>query len=145
MDKLDTEFKNANDSPGFLLWQISNKWQAQQRAALKPFGITHVQFVLLACLVYASGNINFTQKRLATHAQIDAMMTSQVLRKLEQKGLVKRHVSTTDGRAYTIKPTPAGVMLVNKAVKVVESVDKEFFDIKGIDLDILIKMMRRLT
>ena len=44
--------RDADDSPGFLLWQVTNKWQAAQRAALKPFGLTHVQFVLLASLTW---------------------------------------------------------------------------------------------
>lgn len=76
--KLATGFERAEDSPGFLFWQLSNKWQATQRAALKPLGLTHVQFVLLATLTFASNKNTFTQKQLAEYAQ----MTSQVVRKL---------------------------------------------------------------
>ena len=36
------------DSPGFLLWKVSNAWQRQIRAALQPFSLTHSQFVVLA-------------------------------------------------------------------------------------------------
>jgi hypothetical protein len=31
---LGTEFTAAEDSPGLLLWQVTNRWQAAQRAAL---------------------------------------------------------------------------------------------------------------
>ena len=48
---LATEYEAAEDSPGLLLWQVTNRWQSAQRAALKPLGLTHVQFVLLASLV----------------------------------------------------------------------------------------------
>ena len=143
--KLATEFDRAEDSPGFLLWQLSNQWQAQQRVALKPFGLTHVQFVLLATLTYTAGQASLTQKQLAHFARTDEMMTSQVLRKLEQKGLVRRETSKVDKRAFVIKPTAAGSKLVNRAVRAVEKVDAQFFSHLGADLLQFTKMMQRLV
>src|SRR3954447_5865618 len=87
---LATGHASADESPGFLLWQVTNRWQAAQRAALKPFGLTHVQFVLLASLTWLEGDGPITQRRLAEHAASDPMMTSQVLRLLERRGLVSR-------------------------------------------------------
>lgn len=142
--KLATAFAKAEDSPGLLLWQLSNKWQAQQRAALKPFDLTHVQFVLLAALAYAHGHTTFTQKQLAEYAQTDVMMTSQVLRKLEDKGLVTREPHTQDKRAFTLAPTPAGIQLANQAIKQVEVVDQNFFAAFGADQSAFIGIMRRL-
>jgi len=40
---LRSEFHDADHSPGLLLWQVTNTWQAAQRAALRPFDLTHVQ------------------------------------------------------------------------------------------------------
>lgn len=142
--RLATEFQRAEDSPGLLLWQLSNKWQAKQRAALKTFGLTHVQFVLLATLTHAVDRSSFTQKQLAEYAQTDVMMTSQVIRKLEQKGLVLREPSKLDGRAFMLHPTPAGMQLANRAVKKVEEVDRLFFTAVGPELSSLVKMMRQL-
>ena len=51
--RLQTEFPDSNDSTGLQLWRVTNAWQAAQRAALKPFGLTHVQFVVLASLTYS--------------------------------------------------------------------------------------------
>jgi len=144
--KLATEFSKAEDSPGLLLWQLSNKWQAKQRAALKTFGLTHVQFVLLATLTYAEGTVRFTQKQLAEYAQIDEMMTSQVLRKLEQKELVKRRVSKIDKRAFTISATPHGIKLANQAVRIVEEVDRQFFGVLEREkISAFTETMRRLV
>ena len=143
--RLATEFEQADDSPGLLLWQLSNKWQAKQRAALKPFGLTHVQFVLLATLTYTADESSFTQKQLAEYAQTDVMMTSQVIRKLEQKGLVQRKPNKLDGRAFALNPTPMGIELANRAVKKVEEVDRHFFEAIGPDLSNLVKMMRQLV
>ncbi len=141
---LATEFERAEDSPGFLLWQLSNKWQARQRAALKPYGLTHVQFVLLATLTFAVGKRTFTQKQLADYARTDVMMTSQVVRKLEQRGLLWRQLSKLDARAFTVNPTPRGIELANQAVTAVEAVDHDFFALVGNELPNLLGMMRKL-
>ena len=100
----------ADDSPGLLLWQVTNRWQAAIRAALKPYGLTHVQFVLLASLTWLAGIDNggpVTQRELADQAATDPMMTSQVLRALEQRSLVSRSAHPVDRRAVAItSPTP---------------------------------------
>lgn len=143
--KLATKFARPEDSPGLLLWQLSNKWQAKQRAALKTFDLTHVQFVLLATLTYAASKDALTQKQLADYAQTDVMMTSQVIRKLEHKGLVKRTPSKLDARAFTLMPTAPGIKLVNKAIVAVESVDKNFFKLSNNEYKDLLTIMNKLV
>ena len=80
--RLATGFARPEESTGLLLWQVTNRWQAAQRAALKPFGLTHVQFVLLASLAWLGADGPVTQQQLAGHAGTDPMMTSQVVRAL---------------------------------------------------------------
>ena len=121
----------ASDSPGFLLWQVTNRWQAAQRAALKPFGLTHVQFVLLASLAWLEVEGPITQRRLADHAATDPMMTSQVLRVLQARGLITRTPHPQDGRAQMLAVTPAGAALANRAVVAVERCDRDFFEPLG--------------
>ena len=127
MTGLDTEFDSAEHSPGLLLWRVTNRWQAAQRATLKPFGLTHVQFVLLASLTYLAADGPVTQKGLADHAALDPMMTSQVLRALETAGLVVREDHPSDRRAKALSVTAAGRALANRAVKAVEACDADFF------------------
>ena len=124
---LNTDFPESSDSPGLLLWRVTNAWQAKQRAALKPFGLTHVQFVLLASLTWMTSDQPVTQRDLAVQAGTDAMMTSQVLRTLETMGFVTRQQHPTDARARALTATPEGAALANRAVRAVESVDREFF------------------
>ena len=52
---LRTGFDSAEESTGLLLWQVTNRWQAAQRAVLQPFGLTHVLFVLAAALSWLGG------------------------------------------------------------------------------------------
>lgn len=124
---LETGFASADESPGLLLWRVTNRWQAAQRAALKPLGLTHVQFVLLASLTWLDADGPVTQKQLADHAATDPMMTSQVLRALEDRGLVVRRPHPDDRRARSLAATPDGVALANRAVGVVEECDRSFF------------------
>jgi DNA-binding MarR family transcriptional regulator len=131
--RLATRHQDADDSAGLLLWQVTNRWQSRIRAALKPFGLTHVQFVLLAALTWADGGTPLSQKGLAERAATDPMMTSQVLRALEDRGLVRREPDPNDRRARAIAVTPTGVALVNQAVVAVEDTDAAFFAALGTD------------
>lgn len=125
--RLASQFRAPDDSVGLLLWQVTNRWQAAQRTALKPFDLTHVQFVLLASLAWLGADAPVTQRALAAHACTDPMMTSQVIRTLEERGLVERTAHPADGRAWAVSVTPAGRALANRANGAVESCDREFF------------------
>jgi MarR family transcriptional regulator, organic hydroperoxide resistance regulator len=125
---LETGFATPQESPGFLLWKITNLWQRQIRMALQPFNLTHVQFTLLASLAWLTKDgTTITQVALAHHIETDVMMTSQVVRTLEQKKLLKRTPNPLDKRAFHLVPTKAGLELANETLKVVEGVDKAFF------------------
>lgn len=116
------------ESPGFLLWHATLRWQRAVAAALAPLDLTHVQFVLLACTWWLNGQGEQpTQVRLAAQAGADIKMTSQVLRTLERKGLVERTIHEADGRARRLQITQRGARLAPRAVAVVEAVDAEFF------------------
>jgi DNA-binding MarR family transcriptional regulator len=65
--------------------------------------------------------------RLAAHAKVDVMMTSQVLRTLETKALIRRMAHPTDTRAKSVVVTAAGAKLVHAAIAVVEREDRQFF------------------
>ena len=46
---MKTRFQGPEASPGFLMWRAALAWQRDIAAALEPVGLTHSQFVLLAC------------------------------------------------------------------------------------------------
>ena len=124
--------KEANDSTGFLLWQVTTIWQRAIAAALRPHGITQVQYALLASLLWLSKKENqITQTRLAQHTQLDVMMTSQVLRALEAKGFVRRLPHPKDTRAKLLSLTKNGKALAFKTVPIVEKADAAFFEALG--------------
>lgn len=132
-------------SPGLLLWRVTNAWQARQRLALRPFDLTHVQYVLLASLTWMPAGEPVTQRRLAEHARTDAMMTSQVLRALEGKGLVERRPHPDDARARSLHATEEGVALANRATVAVEATDRACFGVLGEDLAAFSRHLQRLS
>lgn len=124
-----TPFERPEDSPGFVLWRLSNTWQRAIRAALAPHGLTHVQFVLLATLSWLESQEwePITQRKLADTADTDVMMTSQVVRTLEKAGYIARQAHPTDTRALVVTVTHAGRKKVQEALPDVEAVDRTFF------------------
>ena len=120
--------EKAEDSSGFLLWQVTNLWQREIKKALEPYDLTHSQFVLLASIHWLSlQKQDVTQILLSTHTKIDPMTTSTVLRTLQTKGLLQRQEHSTDTRAKTVGLTENGKKIVKQAVKTVENFDKTFF------------------
>lgn len=125
ISRLASRFPSPEQSPGFMLWHLTHAWQRTVRAALTPYDLTHVQFVLLAAL--AANEKPLTQRQLAESASTDPMMTSQVVRALEVRGLLERHPHPHDGRAFLLAPTSAGTDLINDANRAVEEADGTFF------------------
>ena len=118
---------DPEDSPGFLLWHVTLRWQREIAAALAPLGLTHVQFVLLAAAWWLnSRGEDPNQLSVARQAGTDVKMTSEVLRKLEAKGLVVRTVDAADTRARRIRVTERGSELAAAAVTAVDAADGAF-------------------
>ncbi len=134
MKAKDTTFSvaKAEDSSGFLLWQVTNLWQREIKKALEPFNLTHSQFVLMASIYWLTlHKQDVTQILLSSHTKIDPMTTSTVLRTLQTKGFLQREEHLTDTRAKTVALTDSGKKIIKLAVKAVETFDKTFFSTLG--------------
>lgn len=130
MSELPFGFKKPEDSPGFLLWQVSISWQRKIREGLELYDVTHPAFVIMALLCWLEGNnIKPKQTLIANYTKLDKMTISQTLKKLESKNLVERSECMRDTRAKKISLTEAGRDLINILVPVVENIDREFFGI----------------
>jgi DNA-binding MarR family transcriptional regulator len=120
--------EGPGESPGFLLWRVTLRWQRVITEALRPLNLTHVQFVLLASARWLSQHGQApSQLAVAAHAGTDVKMTSEVMRKLEDRGLVLQHTNPDDRRAKAITVTAEGRSVAERAVRVVEAADADFF------------------
>ncbi len=133
--KIEFQFNSPEESPGYLLGQITMLWQRKQKRVLDPLGLTQTQFVLLAALAWLSRDSDHvTQIDIANQSNADRMMVSKVLRTLEEKAFIIRHEHPTDTRAKTIKMTSKGGAVLQKAIISVETADQEFFSTLGTNL-----------
>jgi DNA-binding MarR family transcriptional regulator len=109
-----------------------------------PTGRNLEKFVLLACAWWLSKQGHTpNQLELADQAGTDVKMTSQVLRTLENKGLLERKADPHDARAKTVQPTRRGIGLAQQAIAAVEQVDEAFFS--PVATPTLTRMLRRLN
>jgi DNA-binding MarR family transcriptional regulator len=141
---LPTRLKGPGESPGFLLWKVSNAWQRKLRAALQPFELTHSQFVLLASATWFGKSETLTQARLAELTGVDPMTTSQIVRTLEAAGFVERTQHPNDPRAKAIQVTEAGRARARTAIVAVEDADAAFFEPLAESTDRVLEMFRAL-
>lgn len=124
--------EKAEESSGFLLWQVTNLWQREIKKALEEYDLTHSQFVLMASIHWLTlHKKEVTQIILSAHTKIDPMTTSTVLRTLQKKDLIQRQEHLTDTRAKTVALTEIGKKVIKKAVVTVENFDKYFFSKLG--------------
>jgi DNA-binding MarR family transcriptional regulator len=136
---------NPDESPGFLLWHVTLRWQRDMATALAPLDLTHVQFVLLATTWWLnSQGDDPNQLSVAQQAGTDVKMTSEVLRKLEAKSLIRREIDPADTRAKKLRVTDRGAVIAEQAVAAVEKADAAFFQ-KVPDTAALLATLRPLA
>ena len=85
--------------------------------AVRPFGLTHAQYSLLASLrgmTYAGRRP--TRGRLADHTGLHPIFVSKLISTLDRNGLVERSQHPTDARAVELALTDAGVDIIDRAV-----------------------------
>lgn len=129
---MDTEkvfsYKEPEENSGYLLWQVTMKWQLNMNRALGKMSLTLTQFSLMAGLYWLSQKQHtVTQQQLADYANTDKMMTSKVLMTLEKKQFLERVKDSGDSRAKQLKMTEKGTQTLREAYQVVKQVDDVFF------------------
>lgn len=123
-----TKFDAPEESLGFLLWRLTQSWHRKIVFALKPLGLTHSQFVLLAGSAWLKSP---SQAELSRFCNVDINVTSQVVRTLERRGLIKREY-LRDERSKCVCVTDNGQRIIEKAIPIVEATDEEFFLVLGL-------------
>ena len=140
-----SKYKEPKESPGLLFWQVSVLWQRKIKDALRPYDITHTQFVILAVTheLNEQGSC-VTQNEISDFSMVDVMTVSTTLRLLEKKGLIVRKEHPTDTRAKKIKNTDEGEKILKTVNPIVEAVDKEFFFDDKKEVNLFIGLLGKL-
>ncbi len=135
-------------STGYLLWQISNLRQRKINLELTGIDLTYPQFVVLVGIHWLKqDNRIVNQVLLINFTKMDKSVVSSVLKLLEKKEIVIRKTDPQDTRAKTLDLSNKGLTKLEKAMEIINQVDKKFFDITKPDIDnfngLLIKILRK--
>lgn len=134
---------SSEESPGFLLWRVSTLWRKAIEAVLKPLGLTHPQFVVLATTAWLTRKGDkVSQVAIGKQAALDPNTISQILRGLQTKGLIERYHINQRSK-YPIL-TPIGIESLTKAMRAVESADAAFFASVDIEESKILKTLQIL-
>jgi DNA-binding MarR family transcriptional regulator len=137
---------SADESPGYLLWRVSTLWRRSIEAVLKPLGLTHPQFVILAATGWLTRQgRRASQGQIGQQAALDPNTTSQILRTLEQKGLIQRPRLASDERGKYPILTPSGIKALTTALPLVERADATYFASVDLHHTTLLKALQRLA
>jgi MarR family transcriptional regulator, organic hydroperoxide resistance regulator len=121
-------FDTPDENLGYLLWQVSVRWQAAMNSGLGDLGLTQTHFVVMAALHWLSLNQpSVTQNDIGVHAGIDKMTISKTLKSLQAKGFVRRQEHAVDTRAKEVGLTETGIDMFTKANTIVEDIDNQYF------------------
>lgn len=123
-----SKLSHLNHNPGLAMWQICSNWRRQIEFSLKHNNITHPQLVILSTIAVLSLNSNkISQTDIALKSNIDQATTSQIIRYLEKKKLIKRRYAKGNVKTKYTFLTENGVDIVKKSIPVVESINNKFF------------------
>lgn len=117
-----------NNSPGFWLHHAALAWHALVEHRLKELELTHSQFMVLSVIGWLSRTGDSpNQQEIANKAGIDRMLTSRLIRRLEEAGHVVRLADDSDARVMRVGLSPAGKEVVRQAVEIVRDIDETVF------------------
>jgi DNA-binding MarR family transcriptional regulator len=137
--------EDPNDSIGFRLWQVEQRWQRHIGKYFVTLGLTHTQYVLLAASHYLAIRREApTQTALSAFTGIDKMLVSRGLRELEKRGAIARTMHSSDSRALRVELTGAGRRLTREVSIVAVRAHREFFGRLGSDRAVLAELLGRL-
>lgn len=137
--EFDLAFEDANESTGFLFWQLNNVWQRRMKSVFDLVGLTHVQYLLLNSLATMNKNMDkpINQSLLSEHSGCDKMMVSKVIRTMESNKLVIRKAHHSDSRSNSILLTQKGMEQLKQATLLFQEAESEFFKpLKGNKKDV---------
>lgn len=138
-------YEGPESSPGFLLWHVSTAWRSSIERMLKEYGLTHPQFVILAAIGWLTKDGDrATQISIGKLAGLDPNTSSQIIKGLEKKELIKREASK-DQRAKNPVLTKEGRHLLAQALPAVEVADTKFFNcLNKKEMSLLVKIFQKL-
>ncbi len=117
---------------GFVLWRVMHRYQREIDQALRPLGLTHLQFTILALAAWSQrGGEAATQSALAGRGDVHPMQVSNVVKALDAKGLVTRTPPPGNALAKQVAITDAGLAVLRAALPLGIAIQARLFGDEG--------------
>lgn len=110
---------------------LYNLIEAKVSSYLSRFGLTTAKFNVLMILEHQARHEGMSQVDISKHLIVTASNTTRLLDKLEKEGLAQRSALKNDRRVKTIKITPKGSQLLDRAWPGYESLLKNLTSLLG--------------
>lgn len=129
--------------PGFLIRRLNQIHVALFFESCKDFAITPVQYGLLTTLSERPG---LDQTSLCAEVGVDRTTMADVLRRLEERGLVKREPSPADGRQKIANISAKGRRVMNEMYDAMREAQVQFLaPLEAKERVEFVRMMMRLV
>lgn len=130
-----------SDSLSFLLSQIGARSAQLFSARLEPLGIAPRAFAVLSNLAVGTRQ---NQQQLADALGLHRNNMVALIDEMEAAGLVRRHRSEQDRRAFEVRPTARGRSVVARVSRVIGNLDEELGrGLTGSEGETLIKLLKQ--
>ena len=117
---------------GFVLWRVMHRYQREIDQALRPLGLTHLQFTVMALAAWLQRNGEpATQSQIAAMGEIHPMQVSNVVKALDAKGLVTRTPAPGNAAAKRVAITAAGLEALRAALPLGIAIQARLFGAAG--------------
>jgi DNA-binding MarR family transcriptional regulator len=115
--------RDAAVAEGFSRWRAAMRWQRELDKVLAPLELTHTQYLVLWATAGAqrATRDGLVQRAIADAAGLDQATTSQIVRKLERRGLLDRGPISGDRRAWRVIVSTSGTQLLRRATPLVRT------------------------
>jgi DNA-binding MarR family transcriptional regulator len=114
---------NADDQPlGYLMYRVTAALRPAVTVQLQPLGLVLPEFVCLRILSMVPGRSN---AELARDTNVSPQAMNNVLRALQDRGIVARPASVSSGRALPAVLTSKGKSLLERAEAAVRVADEQ--------------------
>lgn len=118
---------DPKDYAGFLIWQLSNKWERYVNQRLKAHNINQGESFHLISIIQLSQRLSeVTQVDIADATGGSIMNTSKILKSLEKKQWITREPAS-DSRAKKVSITEAGIDTSVEIAAVLAEANEAFY------------------
>lgn len=131
------------DRVAFQLQLVTGRAQRLGQEALDGLGLAGREYGVLALLEL--GPVD-AQRDVGTTLGLDRTTTTKLVRRLEERGLIRRRRADGDGRARVLELTTEGERLRAAAAELMIACDERFLDaLSGADRRTLTRILRALV